>query len=91
MPQSIDDYGDFDPSASRQAKQTESEESDDDPIGDLFGDILAGAGSLIDELGGIVGDVTNGNVSNRYNTMLITAPGPNHDLIILDMSVFYLL
>ena len=65
MPQSIDDYGDFDPSASRQAKQAESEESDDDPIGDLFGDILAGAGSLIDELGGIVGDVTNGNVSNR--------------------------
>merc|ERR1711881_14450 len=61
LPQNVDDYGEWDEeTAARSGKQAESEESED-ALGSIFGDILAGAGSLIDELGGIVHDVTSGD------------------------------
>jgi hypothetical protein len=38
-----------------------------DPIGDIFGDLLKGAGALLTEGIKIVTDVTDGSVSTRHN------------------------
>ena len=41
-----------------------------DPIGDIFSDLLAGAGALLTEGIKIVTDVTDGSVSTSYSSNL---------------------
>ena len=41
-----------------------------DPIGDIFGDLLKGAGALLTEGIKIVTDVTDGSVSTSYSSNL---------------------
>jgi len=77
LPQSADDYGDFD-SSMRQREGKEDVDADadvvegSDPIGDIFGDILAGASALLTEGIKIVTDVTDGskNVTETLNDVL---------------------
>jgi len=67
LPQSEDDYGDFDVSKlDRQGKLDDDTADADlvegaDPIGDIFGDLLKGAGALLTEGIKIVTDVTDGS------------------------------
>jgi len=74
LPQSEDDYGDFDVSKlDRQAKLEDDTADADlvegaDPIGDIFGDLLKGAGALLTEGIKIVTDVTDGSVSSKNVT-----------------------
>ena len=42
-----------------------------DPIGDIFSDLLAGAGALLTEGIKIVTDVTDGSVSTSYSTAIL--------------------
>jgi len=82
LPQSADDYGEWEDGEieARSGKQTESE--NDDPLGSFFGDILAGAGSLIDELGGIVHDVASGekNVTDTIGDIVKVKTGVAHEV-----------
>lgn len=78
LPQSEDDYGDFDVSKlDRQAKLEDDTADADlvegaDPIGDIFGDLLKGAGALLTEGIKIVTDVTDGskNVTETLGDVL---------------------
>ena len=72
LPQSEDDYGDYDNSKNLERRRSKAEDSDtpdgtDDPLGDIFGDILAGVGDLLSEGIKIVTDVTDRSVS-PYST-----------------------
>jgi len=68
LPQSLDDYGDYDNSKNLERRQGKEDVKlipvgDDsvDPIGDIFGDILGGVGALLSEGIKIVTDVTDGS------------------------------
>merc|ERR1739848_178746 len=64
LPQSIDDYGDYDNSKNlerRKGKEDDKRDDPVDPIGDIFGDILGGVGALLTEGIKIVTDVTDGS------------------------------
>merc|ERR1712018_415713 len=64
LPQSIDDYGDYDNSKNlerRKGKEDDKRDEPVDPIGDIFGDILGGVGALLSEGIKIVTDVTDGS------------------------------
>jgi len=69
LPQSIDDYGDYDNSKNLERRQGKEDDKlipvgdadQVDPIGDIFGDILGGVGALLTEGIKIVTDVTDGS------------------------------
>jgi len=66
LPQSEDDYGDYDNSKNLERRRSKAEDNDtpdgnDDPLGDIFGDILGGVGALLSEGIKIVTDVTDGS------------------------------
>merc|ERR1712088_153358 len=78
LPQSEDDYGDFDVSKLDRQGKLEDDTADADlvegadPIGDIFGDLLKGAGALLTEGIKIVTDVTDGskNVTETLGDVL---------------------
>merc|ERR1739838_751880 len=66
LPQSADDYGDYDNSKNLERRKSKAEDDvapngEDDPLGDIFGDILGGVGALLSEGIKIVTDVTDGS------------------------------
>ena len=67
VPSSEDDYGDYVMKEREARKEDVIEDADveegSDPIGDIFADILKGAGALLTEGIKIVTDATDGSVS----------------------------
>ena len=70
LPQDDGDFGDYGDSASS-INSTDGDEIQTDPIGDIFGDILEGIGTLVQEGVNLIADATTNDVSEISADLLL--------------------